>query len=163
MALSSFFLFVIYFLLLLSVLWRNHPRLISIYPWNSSFHISAVKNGMENWLSSKTAHVVVGKRERLPGSALARQVDWAWTVPFVGHHVLQTWRTWIYIFGDMWEIKPSLSSSSIHEIKARITTAVINTSALKYRRRWGAADCSMFAKWSSVPVFNVLVSELFFF
>jgi hypothetical protein len=34
-------------------------------------------------------------RERLSGSALARQVDGAWGVPFICHHVLQTWRTWI--------------------------------------------------------------------
>jgi hypothetical protein len=55
--------------------------LISKYPLN----ISAVKNGMENWWSSKTAHVVVGggERERLSGSALARQVDGAWGFPLL--------------------------------------------------------------------------------
>jgi len=46
-------------------------------------------------------------------------------VPCSGHHVLQTWRACIYIFGDMWEIKSSLSSSNMHEIKARVITAVI--------------------------------------
>ena len=65
-------------------------------------------------------------RETLSGSALARQVDGAWGVPFIGHHILQTGRTRFYMFGDMWEIKPSLSSSSMHEIKARLSTAVIN-------------------------------------